>query len=220
MSSNCSSTPFATPLRCICRDAVTIEMERLNKSRRQQQRRKLPARKQSMSFSSDCGSVYSQESMDDSLGSASNTNNSSNTNMEADVSTGSAPPASIDDLMEKLVVEATQKYATTTNKIRRTTYIRPEERVIELAVERLNINAYDLADQNDADKTYYELRLQSDSLMAASPDLILSVLIGYACLNGMDMGTRVRHFTFQDSQHLYAFCELLGQMGRFEDAAF
>ena len=132
----------------------------------------------------------------------------------------------IDDLVDRLVVEATQQYAvdticsTTMPGDKRIVYT-PERQVINVAVKKLNI--YHLKEE-DAGKSYYELRILADTTV--STDLgydredISSVLIGYACLDGMDNGCQVRRYSFQDSQHLFKLCEVLGQRGRFEDAAF
>lgn len=135
----------------------------------------------------------------------------------------------IDDLMDLLVVEATKLYAVdticsaTTAENKRIVFT-PEQQLINVAIRKLTL--YNLKDE-DAGKSYYELRIVADpAIFVASHSLgydledISSVLIGYACLDGIDNSCHVRKFAFQDSQHLFKLCEVLGQRGRFEDAAF
>ncbi|CAB9507733.1 expressed unknown protein [Seminavis robusta] len=124
----------------------------------------------------------------------------------------------IDDLVDQLVCESTKRYATTNPAIRISKEVvwSPQPNTIELAVKKLDA-------VGDAGKSYYELRILAaggEHYVNYDTAAITSVLIGYACLDGIDGGLLLRRYTFQDSQHLYNFCELLGEKGRFEDAAF
>jgi len=131
---------------------------------------------------------------------------------------------SIDDLMDQLVAEATQQYAsdsicrTTTTENKEIVY-KPEQQLIDVAIKKLtNLNLIG----EDAGKSYYELRIMAGNTSSSyhGIDELCSVLIGYACLDGYDSNDSVRRYTFQDSQHLFKLCELLGEKGRFEDAAY
>lgn len=133
----------------------------------------------------------------------------------------------IDDLIDRLVVEATKLYAgdticKTTTADNKQIVFKPERQEISVAIKRLRIQ--NLKDE-DAGKSYYELRIIADvpnygSGLGYDRQDIFSVLVGYACLNGLDNGCEVRHYCFLDSQHLFKFTEVLKQNGRFEDAAF
>jgi hypothetical protein len=129
---------------------------------------------------------------------------------------------SIDDLMDQLVVKANQSYAQTEPvlKINKRVVFAPERNTIDVAVKRLDV---DHRHGGTAGKTYYELRILasgSEHYVCYDRDAITSVLIGYARLDGIDNGLHSRRYSFQDSQHLYKFCEVLGEKGQFEDAAF
>lgn len=133
----------------------------------------------------------------------------------------------IDDLIDRLVVEATKQYAvdtickTTTAEDKRVVF-KPERQEINVAIKRLKIRNLK---EGDAGKSYYELRILADVPtygigLGYDREDISSVLIGYACLDGFDSGCEVRRYSFMDSQHLFKLTEVLGQTGRFEDAAF
>jgi hypothetical protein len=128
---------------------------------------------------------------------------------------------SIDDLMDQLVVKATQRHAKTEPvlKINKRVVWAPERNTIDVAVKRLDVDHH----HGGAGKSYYELRILAsggEHYVCYDRDAITSVLIGYACLDGIDHGLNSRRYTFQDSQHLYQFCEVLAEKGQFEDAAF
>lgn len=190
-----------TPLRCICREA-----ERSHQSKGLTARRSL--------------SMLSLDSEPDS-----SSNGSYFEDSESTSSIGSTRESwdydCIDDLMEKLVVEATKRYAVAdpVKRVSKKAVWQPEKRSIALAVKRIDVP---VRSTSDAGKSYYELRIlaTTDSFVSYDRDSITSVLIGYACLDGIDNGHPLRRFSFQDSQHLYEFCEQLGKKGRFEDAAF
>ena len=222
---NCNR--FQTPLRCICRTArpecTTTTLRGPNVFRRTP-RRMSTGTGMSMSFLS----LASDESERSVLSAMSYDHQDGSDSMSSLDASSAAAAASlvepIDDLMEELVAEATQNWATTSST--RRSALAPEQQVMELAVERLDIDVSHLKDAHDAaGKTFYQLRLVSannnnNNFDSHYRDFISSVLIGYACLKGIDQGYQKRQFTFQDSRHLYLFCELLGQTGRFEDAAF
>ena len=134
----------------------------------------------------------------------------------------------IDDLIDRLVVEATQLYAVdstckTITAEDKQIIFKPERREISVAVKRLRVQ---ILKEEDAGKSYYELRILADVPLSGAAgwgynrEDISSVLIGYASLDGMDNGCEIRRYSFLDSQHLFKFTEVLGQTGRFEDAAF
>ena len=132
---------------------------------------------------------------------------------------------SIDDLIDFLVAEATQRYAQTEPVVRINKQVvwSPERNTIDVAVKRLDAVDDIHRHHRTNGKTYYEIRILAsggEHYVCYDRDAITSVLIGYACLDGVDRGFPSRRYTFQDSQHLYKFCEVLGEKGRFEDAAF